>query len=78
MTVVLLPLDCVNKNSASCQDFCDMIDINRKSKYVKLGIESRKLYDSFLMLEGDILVGEIVSSRSSPEAIVKILGETVR
>ena len=77
VTAVLLPLDCVNKKSASCRDFCDMIGINHKSKYVELAIENRKLYDSFLMLEGDILVGETVSCRSS-QLLSKILGTTVR
>ena len=56
VTAVFLQLDRVDKNSASCQDLCDMIGINRKSKDFKLGIKDRKLYDSFLMLEGHILV----------------------
>ena len=43
VTAVLLPLYCVDTRSMSCQYFCDMIGINCKSKYVKLGIETRKL-----------------------------------
>ena len=70
VTAVLAPADCVETNSQSCQNFCDTLGLNPKSKYVELGIENRKLYDSFLMLDGDIAVGEHVTYRSSPVAIV--------
>ena len=63
VTAVLLPSDCVAKNSPACRDFCEMLGVNPKSKYVELGIENRKLYDSYLMRDGDILVGEEVTCR---------------
>jgi len=74
VTAVLLPSGCVEKNSSSCRDFCETLGINPKSKYVELGIENRKLYDSFLMRDGDILVGEEVTCRSSPAAVVTDIG----
>ena len=63
VTAVLAPSDCVETNSQSCRSFCDTLGLNPTSEYVELGIENRKLYDSFLMLEGDIVVGEEVTCR---------------
>ena len=52
------------------RDVCDLLNINRQSKYVESAIENRKQYDLFVSLEEDISVGETVSCRASPEAIV--------
>jgi len=53
----------------SRQAFCDMIGINRQSKYVDAGFRNRALYDTYLDLEGEIQVGERVSCRASPKGI---------
>jgi hypothetical protein len=51
-----------------------MIGINCKAKKFQIDIQDRRLCDSFLMLEGDILVGGKVSCRLSSEAIVTNIG----
>jgi len=51
-------------------DLCNMIGVNRQSKYVKAGFNNRREYQDYLDRKGPILVGERVTCRSSPEAIV--------
>ena len=71
VTAVMMPSDCLaNAGDMSRRDFCQLLGMNRKSKYFDIAIENRKQYESFLKLEGDIKVGEKVSCRASPEAII--------
>jgi len=56
--------------STSKRAFCDMLGINRKSKYVDAGFKNRSMYNEFLELEGEIKVGEKVSCCASPEGIL--------
>ena len=71
VTAVLLPSTCFGEGAdVSRRDFCELIGINCNSKYFEFAVEKRKQYDSFLNLEGDISVGEKVSCRASPEAVV--------
>ena len=51
---VLLPLSQV----FSLQKFCDILGINRLSKYVKAVVENRQAYNQYLDKTGPILVGE--------------------
>ena len=76
VTAVLLPANVSGKSDDFyIRDVCEMLHINRKSKYFLKGIQNRKQYDAYLMLEGDIRIGEKVSCRSSPEALVKTIGQ---
>ena len=56
---VLLPLS----QAISLQKFCDMLGINRLSKYVKAAIGNREAYNNFLEMSGPILPGEKVICR---------------
>ena len=64
------PLDIISRRA-----FCDMMGINRQSKYVEAGFRNRALYETYLDLEGEIAVGERVSCRASPEGIFSRVDE---
>ena len=50
-----------------------MIGINRKSTYVKTGLNNRQQYEDFIKREGPIVVGETVSCMALLEAIVNTI-----
>ena len=55
VSVVLVPQSTNGSTDAiSRRAFCDMIGINRQSKYVDAGFRNRALYDAYLDLEGEI------------------------
>ena len=54
----------------SRREFYNLFSINRKAKYFQSALENRKQYETFLQAKGEISVGERVSCRASPEAMV--------
>ena len=71
VVAVLLPEKCFEEgNDVSQREFYNLLSINRNSKYFDTAIENRKKFNSFLEAKGELSVGELVSCRSSPEAII--------
>lgn len=61
--------------SVSRRQFCEMLGINRNSKYVELGFENRKLFNEYLKLEeGPVAIGEEVSCCDFRHAVVTHIG----
>ena len=68
---VLLPSACFeNDDDISRRDFCNLLSINRQSKYFENALRNRKKYNAFFDAEGELSAGDLVSCRSSPEAII--------
>lgn len=74
ITDVLLPLFLLEGSDESCRDCSDMIGINYNLKYAKKGIEHRRQYESFLKLEGDMVVCDKVGPISFPEDDLTTMG----
>ena len=49
----------LNNQFSSSRAPCDVLGLNRQSKYVKEGRKNRKAYNKFLELDGDMNVGEM-------------------
>ena len=49
------------------REFCEVLEINRRSKYVKARLENRVMFDNFFDLDGDINIGERVISRGGDD-----------
>ena len=72
VVAVLLPeKKCFEEgNEVSQREFCNLLSINRKSKYFDTAFKNRNKFNSFVDAKGELSVGELVSCRSSPEAII--------
>ena len=49
------------------REFCEVLEINRRYKYVKGHLENRVMFDNFFDLDGDINIGERVISRGGDD-----------
>ena len=71
VVAVLLPEKCFKEgNEVSQREFCNLLSINQKSKYFDTAFKNRNKFNSFLDAKGELSAGELVSCRSSPEAII--------
>lgn len=53
----------MSPSNVSKRKACNLLGLNRNTKYVKMGMENRLAFDKYLELEGDIAVGEMVQCR---------------
>ena len=79
VTTVLLPLNASEKGSdVSIRDLCEMLHINRNSKYFEKGIKNRKQDDSYLMLKGIYNVNQYKClEESETNSVFSFINQTV-
>jgi hypothetical protein len=61
--------------SASIRHFSKLFGLRRQAKYIKLGIENRKAFNSYLQCVGPLVVGERVSCVGSDDATIIGIGD---
>jgi hypothetical protein len=69
---VLLPISVLNKNnkSFSLRRFCELLGFNRQAKYFMAAIVNCTKYNTFLGLNGDIVIGEKVICRGGSGELI--------
>ncbi len=59
-------------NKLSLRISCDLLGLNHQSKYTKKGLDNWVAYDKYLMLNGDVDVGEMVRCQDG-EGVLKTI-----